>query len=216
MTSIRSCLRALMLALTGTLLAAGLAFADPEISVEYNSGVPQVRLEGNWAGSRYTVYRGEQQSGPFQAITTFEALCLGECYADDFDALPGLTYWYRFDLTLEDGRLVSFGPYAVRISSELVRVVAATVSPNPGSGPARVGLFLAGSPGAPRVDAVAQLFDVRGRALQTLYRAPLARGLTRIDWDGRDGHGAQLGPGVYYLRFASPLGVSVTRVVRVR
>ena len=109
---IRSGLRVLVLAVTAALLAAGLALADPEILVTYHSGVPQVRLEGSWAGSRYTIYRGDQASGPFQAISTFEALCLGECYADDFEALPGQVYWYRFDLTLEDGRLATFGPFA--------------------------------------------------------------------------------------------------------
>jgi hypothetical protein len=207
-------LRSLMLAVTGALLAAGLAFADPEITVEYNAGVPQVRLDGAWPGSRYTVYRGSQQSGPFQPISTFETLCLSECYADDFDALPGLVYWFLFDLTLEDGRLVSFGPYPVTISAERVHRVRATVSPNPGAGATRVQLFLAGSPSAARVEAVAQLFDLQGRVVRTLHRGPLGRGLTRVDWDGRDQHGARLGHGVYFLRFSSPLGVSVTHVLR--
>ena len=213
---IRSGLRVLVLAFTATLLAAGLALADPEILVTYHSGVPQVRLEGSWAGSRYTIYRGDQESGPFQAISTFEALCLGECYADDFEALPGQVYWYRFDLTLEDGRLATFGPFAVRISAELVHRVSASVSPNPGSGPGRVQFFLAGSPGAVPVDAVAELFDLKGRMMRTLHRGPLARGLTRIEWDGRGRNGAPLDAGVYFLRFASPMGVSLTRVVRVR
>jgi len=209
-------LRALALAFATTTLIAGLVLADPAIRVEYNSGVPQVRLEGSWAGSRYTVYRGDEQSGPFQSISMFEALCLGECFADDFDALPGQVYWYRFDLILEDGRLVTFGPYAVTISSELVHRVSAVVAPNPGAGRATVQLFLAGSPGAPPLPVVAELYDLQGRLVHTLHRGTLNRGLTRLAWDGRGGDGAVLGSGVYYLRFASPLGTSLTRVVRVR
>ena len=90
------------------------------------------------------------------------------------------------------------------------------MSPNPGSGPGRVQFFLAGSPGAVPVDAVAELFDLKGRLMRTLHRGPLARGLTRIEWDGHGRNGAPLDAGVYFLRFASPMGVSLTRVVRVR
>ncbi len=209
-------IRRLTLLTSGLLLVAGLAMADPKIQVDYHAGIPQVRLEGTWTGSYYTISRASSASGPFQSLSSLEVLCTGECFIDDFDAQPGSTYWYRFDLALATGESVSFGPYAVPISAELARRVSASVYPNPGSGRTQIDLLLAGAPNAARLEAVAELFDVQGRALRTLHRGPMARGVTRLNWDGRDRDGHTLGAGVYYLRFATPLGSTITRVVRAR
>jgi hypothetical protein len=209
-------LRSIPLALAGLMLLAGLVFGDPRVRVEYHSGVPQIRLDGSYPGSRYTVYRAGGEPGPFEAISDFNTLCAGPCYADDYDALPGLVYWYRFDLELPDGSLVRFGPYAVTISPEFVRVVSAAVFPNPGAAQTRVQLFLAGSPTAPPLDASAAVFDVQGRVIRMLHRGPLARGTTRIEWDGRDDGGRPLGTGMYYLRFSTPLGATTTTILRIR
>ena len=216
MTPIHALFRRLMLLSAGLLLVTGLALAEPRIQVDYNAGVPQVRLEGTWTGSYYTIYRANSANGPFQSLSSLETLCTGDCFIDDFDAQPGNTYWYRFDLALSSGESVSFGPYAVPISAELARRFSAAVYPNPGSGRTQIDLTLAGAPNAARLDAVAELFDVQGRTLRTFHRGPLARGVTRLNWDGRDGDGRALGAGVYYLRFATPLGSTITRVVRAR
>lgn len=216
MKSIDAPLRRLMLLTAGMLLIAGLAMAEPRIQVDYHAGIPQVKLEGTWTGSYYTIHRANSANGPFRSLSSLEVLCTGECFIDDFDAQPGNTYWYRFDLALATGESVSFGPYAVAISAELARRVSAAVYPNPGSGRTQIELLLAGAPSAARLDAVAELFDVQGRALRTLHRGPMARGVTRLNWDGRDRDGRTLGAGIYYLRFATPLGSTTTRVVRAR
>ena len=216
MTPIHSLLHRLALSAAGVMLVTGLALAEPQIRVDYHAGIPQVRLEGSWAGSYYTIYRASSATGPFQSLSSLEVLCTGECFVDDFDAQPGRTYWYRFDLALSNGPFVSFGPFAVPISEELARRVATAVYPNPGSGRTQIDLQLAGAPNAARLHAVAELFDVQGRALKTFHRGPMARGVTRLNWDGRDRDGRALGAGVYYLRFATPLGTTITRVVRAR
>jgi len=207
--------RSFALAVASSLLAASLAFADPGVHVEYREGVPQVRLDGNWAGSRYTIYRSRSASGVFDPVTAQSAVCTGECYVDDFGADPGATYWYRFDLALADGGFASFGPYPVTISNELAWRVNASVFPNPSGGATRVHLFLAGSPGAVPLVSEASIYDLQGRMVRSLHRGPLSRGTTRIEWDGRDRDGQSLRAGVYYLRFASPLGSTLARVVRV-
>ena len=137
-------------------------------------------------------------------------------FGQDVDATPGVTYWYRFDLQSATGEYVSFGPYAVQIAAPFARPVVARVSPNPGAANTRVELYVAGGPNAPKVDASAELYDLQGRALRTFHRGPLARGITHIDWDGRDRSGRPPGIGVFYLRFSTPLGNTVTRVVRTR
>jgi hypothetical protein len=198
------------------LLAAGLAFAEPAVQVRYFDGVPEISITGDYARTRYTIARAAIPDGPFTPITDVSTLCLGSCSAMDYDASPGRIYWYRFDLAFEDGSSRTFGPYAVTISPTLARSSGASVVPNPMSGSARVELFLAGSPAAGSLDADAILFDLAGRRVRTIWSGALARGLTRVSWDGRNEVGRAIEPGVYYLRFASPLGVRVSRVLRLR
>lgn len=196
-------------------LTATLAWADPQIRVDYNSGVPQVRLDGDYSGSRYAVLRAPGHDGAFAAIKNAGTPCTGMCYADDYDAQPGASYWYRFDLELSDGALVSFGPYPVTISTELARRVRATVMPNPSATQTRIQLFLAGRPEDPPLEATATLYDLQGREVQVLHHGPLYRGTTRVEWDGRDANGRTVRAGLYYLRFATPIGVGITKVFRI-
>jgi hypothetical protein len=207
--------RSLTLTAFALALIAGLSLADPAINVRYERGVPIIQLAGNYASSHYTIYRGTAPERTDLAITDDQALCMGDCYAIDFAAEPGRTYWYRFDLNLADGRYVSFGPYAVTIAPGLAYRVSVAIRPNPGRGPARVDLSVAAGPGATAVAAEATLFDVRGRVVSTLHRGPLAAGVTTIPWDGRDREGGVVAPGLYFLRLSTPIGAFVARVVRI-
>src|SRR5262245_64874246 len=109
-------LRRVALALCATALVASLAFANPGVRVRYIAGVPQVELDGSYPQSRYTVSRSSTPDGPQVRVTEADVLCMGSCFVQDFQAEPGQTYWYRFDLVLSDGNVAHFGPYAVRIS----------------------------------------------------------------------------------------------------
>lgn len=196
------------------LLVAGLALADPGVEVRYFNGVPQIHLEGSYPQARYTVYRAEQAAGPYAAFTEFGTLCLGPCYGEDRDAVPGRTYWYRFDLQLADGHLVSYGPFAVTISPDLAARFGARAIPNPSRAAGRIELFLAGSPGEAPLEVDARLFDLQGRAVRTVHRGPLPRGATSFAFDGRGDDGRPLASGHYFLRFSTPFGTRVTRIVR--
>ena len=46
-----------------------------------------------------------------------------------------------------------------------------------------------------------QVFDVRGRRVRVLHDGPLEPGNHVRVWDGRDGRGLSLAPGVYFLRY---------------
>ena len=206
--------RSIALSIATLALLAGLAAADPEVTVTYRSGVQVIQLAGSYAGSFYTVYRASAGEPVYRAITDADLLCLGECLVADEGALPGQTYFYRFDFALSGGRRESFGPYAVTIPRE--RPLSARVFPNPGRGPATISVSLAGRPGDPPVETEVALFDVQGRALRTLHRGPLARGTTALEWDGHDGNGRPLGSGLYFLRLRSASGSFTTRLIRTR
>ena len=208
--------RSIKLSLAAALLIAGLATADPRVEVRYFEGVPQVSITGSYPSSQYTIWRAPGPDGPFSSITNGSVLCLGPCYGDDYDALPGMTYWYRFDVVPDGGAPVSFGPYPVTISPTLTARVRASVYPNPSNAASQIDFFLGGSPSQPLLAAEAILHDLQGRSVRTLWRGDLPRGLTRIGWDGRDNAGRNLGPGCSFLRFSSPLGTAITRVVRIR
>jgi hypothetical protein len=206
--------RSIALSIATLALLAGLAVADPEVTVTYRSGIPVIQLAGSFSGSSYTVFRAASGEPEYRMISDSEVLCIGECSVADYEALPGRTYLYRFDFTMPGGRYESFGPYAVTIPRE--QPLSARIFPNPGRGPATISIALSGRPGDPPVDVEVALFDVQGRALRTLHRGPLARGTTAIEWNGRDGDGRTLGSGLYFLRLRSAAGAFTARVIRTR
>jgi hypothetical protein len=179
--------------------------ADPEFRMQYPNGIPRAEIAGDYRHSRYTVWRAEGPGGAFAAVTAGDVLCLGPCFADDFSALPGRTYWYRFDLVLADGSYVRFGPYRVTIDAALARRLSVTLSPNPGFGPASLTLFLAGAPGT-AVEAEAALLDLQGRRVARLFKGPLASGLTRLRWNGRSDSGLEVRSGLYWVQVATADG----------
>lgn len=203
-----------------TALAAALCAtpvsAEPDFRLTYPNGVARVQITGDWRLSRFTVSRAAAVSGPFERVGEGDVLCVGPCFVDDYSAVGGRTYFYRFQLQLADGTSATFGPYAAAIASDQVRALRATVFPNPGQGTTEVTLFAAGRPGT-TVGGEAALFDLSGRRLRTLFHGPLSSGPTRLSWDGRDEDGRELRAGLYLLRLATWDGrVAVTRVIRSR
>lgn len=208
--------RAISTALLLVSLSAGPSLGAPEFRLQYPNGIPRVEIVGDFRHSRYTVWRSGSAEGPFTLVTDGDVLCVGPCFADDYSAQGGRTYWYRFDLVLPEGGLVRFGPYQAEISADLARRISATVSPNPGRGPVSVLLFAAGAPGA-SVHTEASLFDLQGRRLATIHRGPLPSGPTRVSWNGRADDGRELTAGLYLLRVISADGRhTVARVLRTR
>jgi len=207
--------RSLVLTALATVLVVGLATAAPTVEVRYYGGIPQIYLSGEYPLSTYTVYRADAPEGPWVAFTDNGVLCLGPCFAEDLDARPGATYWYRFDLRLADGTFASYGPYQVTIAGDPTLRLAVRVVPNPSRAASRVEIYLAGAASDPRLEATAVLFDLQGRALRTVFRGSLPRGLNTVAWDGRADDGRVIGAGQYFLRIKTPLGISTTRVLRV-
>jgi hypothetical protein len=208
--------RGVITALLLTALSTAPVGAEPEFRIEYPNGVPRVEVSGDYRLSHYTVWRAAAADGPYGRLSDADVLCMGPCYADDYTAVGGRTYWYRFDLVTPDAGLVSLGPYLVVISADLARPLSVTLVPNPGHGPTQVTLFLAGRPGG-AVLAEASVFDLEGRRLATLYHGALPSGPTRISWSGHTDDGRDLRSGLYLLRVATADGrYVVSRVIRTR
>jgi uncharacterized repeat protein (TIGR01451 family) len=83
--------------------------------------------------------------------------------------------------------------------------------PNPSRGITRLAFDLP-------VESVTRLsvYDVQGRLVTTLVDQTLAPGRYAPLWDGRDGRGHAVAPGIYFVRFASGEYSATGRVVRLR
>jgi hypothetical protein len=208
--------RSILLGLCAVALTANLAFADPELAVTFHEGVPRVQIAGDYAHSTYTVLRSAGETGPYVAITERDILCLGACFAEDRSAVASVGYFYRFDVLRPDGSLVHYGPYPVTFPGSQLRTVHSRIFPNPGMGAGTVEFYIAGETTQSGLEARAALFDVQGRRVRELYRGTLPRGLTTVPWDGLDASGQRLRSGLYFLRFETSAGASVTRVIRSR
>jgi uncharacterized delta-60 repeat protein len=61
-----------------------------------------------------------------------------------------------------------------------------------------------------------EVFDITGRRVRRLFDGPLAPGAHTLLWDGRDGEGREIAPGVFFSRIANSAGVRTDKLIRVR
>lgn len=61
-----------------------------------------------------------------------------------------------------------------------------------------------------------RVYDVTGRLVRSLIDTELSPGLHENRWDGKDGTGAQVAPGTYFVRLQAGGETAVRRVTRVR
>ena len=204
-----------VLAALATLLMVRLAAADPAFRLtQLETGV-RVEIEGSYSGALYSVSRATDPIGDYQRLSgSGDVLCVGACYAFDSAVLPGQTYWYRFDLTTADGTSLSFGPYSATIP--VPPAIAARITPNPGSGPVRIDLQLAGA-ARNATDTELALFDLTGRRVATIDRQTMTTGVRSVTWNGRLDDGRVAPAGLYLLRFSAGNGHTITlRMARIR
>jgi hypothetical protein len=83
-----------------------------------------------------------------------------------------------------------------------------SVQPNPVSGPMAI-RFDQRNGGFVR----ASVYDLAGRLVRDLQRGIMSAGLGDLLWDGRDGEGNGVAPGVYLVRVSTSRGTDVARVV---
>lgn len=212
--------------LAATLTAAPLAAraGEPGVHSESLNGAVRITLEGSYAGSRYTVERADAADRPFRVLGNRDALCTGDCYVLDQDALVGATYWYRFDLTGADGVLRNYGPFAVTIGGSAATGLAASPLPNPlrDRGMLRVTAAIpagdrAGNPArATGLPGEVTLVDMSGRVVRTLWRGTLDRLTFDVPFTAHDSRGQALPPGLYFVVLRAGAHRSISRVAVLR
>ena len=89
--------------------------------------------------------------------------------------------------------------------------LSVTIAPNPFCGPLSIEILMP-FPGK----ASAEVYDLRGALVETVYEGPLAGGITTLVWQGLDSSGRYAVPGAYIIRVVFPGGTETRRVVLLR
>jgi len=108
--------------------------------------------------------------------------------------------------------------YYVRIQNQVTAVTSPPGSglrlhaalPNPFTSATTIRFELPGAGGPARLS----VFDLAGRRVATLVDGPYGGGTHAARWDGTDGNGRDVGPGVYLCRLEAAGNVATRRVVR--
>jgi hypothetical protein len=198
--------------------------AETGVHTDFLNGAVRVTLDGSFVGARYTVERADAEHMYYRVVGNRDALCTGDCYVLDSDALVGATYWYRFDLTAADGTPHSYGPYPVTIGGVAANGLSASSSPNPlrDHGMLRVTAAIAagdraGSPArATGLPGEVTLVDMTGRVVRTLWRGTLDRLTFDVPFVARDARGQALPPGLYLVVVRAGEHRSISRVAVLR
>src|SRR5439155_2315839 len=151
------------------------------------------------------VERGDAVAGPWTRIATELTTDGDVSVAVDRSALAAREYWYR--IAARTGDAVTVLSDAVRVEASLARRFEVTgVTPNPGSGPVRIGFTL-----AREASVQIDVFDLQGRHVASLAHGTLAAGAHVVEWSGRS-----MAPGIYLLDYRYPGGHQIREFVRLR
>jgi FlgD Ig-like domain/Bacterial Ig domain len=97
------------------------------------------------------------------------------------------------------------------VAGSSARTPSIALSPNPFQNALAIRLDL------PRpMDVAYEVFDVEGRRVATRDYGSLGGGATRLEWDGRNANGADVGSGVFWVRVRAGDASRSHRVVRLR
>lgn len=212
----------LLLALSLVLVVAPATHAA-NVRVESLNGVARVTLEGSYVGARYTVSRALADGSALTLVGERDALCTGDCYVLDHDALEGATYQYTFEVTGSTGT-TRYGPFDVTIGGRAANGLALAPSPNPlrDRGTVRVtaaipaGARAGNASAATNLPGEVTLVDPSGRVLRTLWQGTLDRLTFDVPVVARDARGQQLPAGLYFVVLRAGEHRSIARVAVVR
>ncbi|MFZ1947930.1 MAG: FlgD immunoglobulin-like domain containing protein [bacterium] len=88
-------------------------------------------------------------------------------------------------------------------------LVLRSVTSNPFAGSATMAFAVAG--GSARAELA--IYDVAGRAVRVLHRGRVGSAESAVVWDGRDGAGCRVAPGVYFVKLSAEGSAAMTKLV---
>jgi hypothetical protein len=104
------------------------------------------------------------------------------------------------------GTVIWYGP--ALLEAAVAGFILEQNHPNPCDGATSI-RFSAASGG----DVVLRIVDVRGREVRRLLARAVDPGAHQVAWDGRDGRGRRVQPGLYFYTLETPRGVFTRKLV---
>lgn len=186
--------------------------AVSDLAAEPVAGAVRLRWRVNDARGLAAIEVLRAKNGGAEAVLGPAALTGTEGEAEYVDATvePGRAYTYRLRVTTGDG--VQFlGPIDVHTPARIDALAWRAAGPNPFVERASVTLAV-----PRREDGVVRVYDVQGKVVRTLHEGAFEVGEQHLEWDGRDGGGSEVAPGLYFVA-AQVGGSSVrTKLTRVK
>lgn len=123
-------------------------------------------------------------------------------------------------LVLPDGKILLAGITLVRYMDEATGIDAPATTPDPAfaqafPNPTRGQTTFRFSLDHEDVVSV-EIFDATGRLVRRVYEGSLTAGAHALTWDGRDGDGREIAPGVFFSRIANSADARTANLIRVR
>jgi hypothetical protein len=162
----------------------------------------------------YNLFRATSEDGAYQKINARLIPGAGTTTKEhtyhyvDHPPYPS-SYFYRLESVSTQGEVQVLGTIEVRMWRGAFRLCAA--SPSPLVENTKIAFEL---PVPSSVSVV--VYDLSGRAIQTLHRGDLGTGLHECVWDGRDARGQMVGNGIYFVRMDADNFQAIEKVVVLR
>ncbi|HET9234392.1 MAG TPA: S8 family serine peptidase, partial [Candidatus Eisenbacteria bacterium] len=176
------------------------------LTAEWQDGKAVVSwlLKETEEGVSFRVDRGPSVNGPFTSQSDWLHGDLSFTWTDP--APDAAEPWYRLRSLDRTGEEKLLGVVSLSAQPAITRLLAN--SPNPFRASTRIAFDLA-RPGNVTVDVL----DIAGRLVTRLVSGPRTAGRNEIEWNGLDGAGRHVAPGIYVVRLTTPSTVLARRMV---
>jgi hypothetical protein len=151
--------------------------------------------------------RADRVTGPYEIVAADVHTEGGVTVALDRGVGAGRSYFYRLVVQTKTGERLTFGPVNGTMADANGKFSISRLTPNPSQGPIQLEFSV------PRESHVkVSVVDVQGREVAVLADGIYRPGRFPITWDGtREGAAAR--GGVYFVRYQTPAGSLIRRVV---
>jgi hypothetical protein len=146
------------------------------------------------AGHR--LYRGSSRDAELSPLDSGRLLPADATSYSDTGVIPGVTYVYQLAVVKPDGTEI----LSPSVEATVPRTTFALEQNFPNPFNPITSIAFSGPKGVP-VRLV--VYDVRGRAVVTLFDGPSPGGRMELQWNGRDAAGAPVSSGVYFYRLTA-------------